>query len=46
LIERHPTFGCRRLWALLRFTEGIRANPKTVYWALPLTGLAWSANAR
>ena len=26
-IERHPTFGYRRLWALLRFGEGIQVNP-------------------
>ena len=31
LIERHPTFGYRRLWALLRFRQGIRVNRKAVY---------------
>lgn len=28
--ERHPTYGYRRIWALLR-RSGIRVNPKTVY---------------
>jgi putative transposase len=36
LIERHPTFGYRRLWALLRFGEGIRINRKAVYRILKL----------
>lgn len=31
LIQAHPTFGARRLWALLRFREGWRINRKTVY---------------
>lgn len=31
LIARHPTFGYRRIWALLRFREGFRINRKTVY---------------
>jgi putative transposase len=31
LIERHPTFGYRRIWALLRFREGLCVNRKTVY---------------
>jgi hypothetical protein len=31
LIERHPTFGYRRLWAMLRFRDGQRITPKTVY---------------
>ena len=31
LIERHPTFGYRRLWAILRFRDGQRITPKTVY---------------
>ena len=26
LIELHPTFGYRRLWALLRFSEGLCVN--------------------
>jgi putative transposase len=31
LIQQHPTFGYRRLWALLRFREGVRVNRKTIY---------------
>jgi hypothetical protein len=31
LIERYPTFGYRRLWAMLGFVEGIRVNHKSVY---------------
>ena len=31
LIAEHPTFGYRRLWALLRFHEGLRINRKAVY---------------
>ena len=31
LIQRHPTFGYRRLWAMLRFRDGQRITPKTVY---------------
>ena len=30
LIRRHPTFGYRRLWALLRHAEGLLVNAKTV----------------
>ena len=45
LIELHPTFGYRRLWALLRFAEGIRVNRKTVYRMLArLKG--WFVNQR
>jgi putative transposase len=29
LIEQHPTFGYRRLWALLRFAEGIGVKPQS-----------------
>lgn len=36
LIEQHPTFGYRHLWALLRFQEGIRVNRKAVYRVLKL----------
>src|SRR5580700_1641277 len=39
LIEAHPTFGYRRLWAMLRFVEGIRINRKAVYRLLMLKGL-------
>ena len=38
LIERHPTFGYRRLSALLRFAEGLRVNRKAVYRVLRLKG--------
>ncbi len=31
LIQEHPTFGYRRLWALLRFRNGIIVNRKAVY---------------
>jgi len=31
LIQQHPTFGYRRLWALLRWREGLRVNHKAVY---------------
>jgi putative transposase len=31
LIRRHPTFGYRKLWALLRYGEGIVVNLKAVY---------------
>jgi putative transposase len=44
LIERHPTFGYRRLWALLRFREGIRINRKAVYRVLRLKG--WLVHQR
>jgi HTH-like domain len=38
LIHEHPTFGYRRLWALLRFREGVRINRKAVYRALRVKG--------
>jgi len=31
LIEQHPTYGYRRLWALLRFGQGQCVNRKAVY---------------
>ena len=31
LIREHPTYGYRRLWALLRYRLGIRANRKRIY---------------
>ena len=34
LIEQHPTYGYRRLWALLRFGQGQAINRKTMYRAL------------
>lgn len=36
LIEQHPTFGYRRIWALLRFREGCLVNRKAVYRVLKL----------
>jgi putative transposase len=44
LIARHPTFGYRRLWALLRFHEGRRINRKAVYRVLVLKG--WFVHQR
>ena len=44
LIERHPTFGYRRLWALLRFRQGIAVNRKAVYRVLKLKG--WLVHQR
>jgi len=44
LIEAHPTFGYRRLWAMLRFVEGIRVNRKAVYRLLMLKG--WFVHQR
>ena len=31
LIHTYPTFGYRRVWAMLRFRQGIRVNAKAVY---------------
>lgn len=31
LIRQYPTFGYRRLWAWLRFRQGVKVNRKTVY---------------
>ena len=44
LIELYPTFGYRRLWALLRFVEGIRVNRKAVYRLLMVKG--WFVHQR
>lgn len=44
LIQRYPTFGYRRLWAWLRFRDGQRITPKTVYRALAVKG--WFAHQR
>ncbi len=44
LIHQHPTFGYRRLWALLRFHQGHRITPKTVYGILKLQG--WFVHQR
>jgi putative transposase len=44
LIALHPTFGYRRLWALLRFGAGLRVNRKAVYRVLRLKG--WFVHQR
>jgi putative transposase len=44
LIVAHPTFGYRRLWALLRFGEGVRVNRKAAYRVLRLKG--WFVHQR
>jgi putative transposase len=44
LIELHPTFGYRRLWALLRFGAGLKINRKAVYRVLRLKG--WFVHQR
>ena len=36
LIQQHPTYGYRRLWALLRYREGLLVNRKAVYRVLRL----------
>jgi len=38
LIAMHPTFGYRRLWALLRFGAGLKINRQAVYRVLRLKG--------
>jgi len=44
LIERFPTYGYRRLWAMLRFGEGLKLNRKAVYRVLKLKG--WFVSQR
>jgi putative transposase len=44
LIAQHPTFGYRRLWALLRFHEGLPINRKAVYRVLVVKG--WFVHQR
>jgi putative transposase len=44
LIQQHPTFGYRRIWALLRFREGLRVNRKAVYRVLRVKG--WFVHQR
>ena len=44
LIGKHPTFGYRRIWALLRFREGLPVNRKAVYRVLRLKG--WFVHQR
>lgn len=38
LIQQHPTFGYRRLWALLRYLDGLVIIRKAVYRALQRLG--------
>lgn len=44
LIKLHPTYGYRRLWAILRFHQGIKVNKKAVYRVLKLKG--WFVHQR
>jgi len=44
LIEQHPTFGYRRVWAMMRFKDGLRINKKAVYRILKLNG--WFVHQR
>ncbi len=36
LLQRHPTYGYRRLWALLRYQDGVVVNRNAVYRVLKL----------
>ena len=44
LIEEHPTYGYRHLWALLRYRDGVQVNRKAVYRVLKLKG--WLVHQR
>ncbi|MFH0777410.1 MAG: IS3 family transposase [Candidatus Eisenbacteria bacterium] len=44
LIERHPTYGYRRLWAVLRYKDGLVVNKKAVYRILRTQG--WFCHER
>jgi putative transposase len=44
LIQQYPTFGYRRIWALLRFREGLVVNRKAVYRVLKRRG--WLVHQR
>jgi putative transposase len=44
VIRAQPTFGYRRIWAVLRFREGVRVNRKAVYRVLKLKG--WFVHQR
>ncbi len=44
LIRQFPSFGYRKLWAMLRFRQGIDVNRKTVYRILKLKG--WFVHQR
>ena len=38
VIDEHPTFGYRRIWAILRFGQGLVVNRKAVYRILRVKG--------
>lgn len=44
LIQQHPTFGYRRLWAMLRGQYNLQVNRKAVYRIIKLKG--WFCNQR
>lgn len=44
LIQKHPTYGYRRVWALLRYSEGQMVNRKRVYRLMKLRG--WMLHQR
>jgi putative transposase len=44
LIRKHPTFGYRRVWAILKFREGFSVNRKAVFRILRLKG--WMVHQR
>jgi len=44
LVKQHPTFGYRRLWALLRFGQGAMVNLKKVHRIVKLRG--WHVKGR
>lgn len=44
LIQEHPTFGYRRIWALLRFREGRKVNRKKVQRIMQTRG--WQCSQR
>ena len=44
LIKRYPTFGYCKLWAMLRFKQGVKVNRKAVYRVLSLKG--WFVHQR
>jgi putative transposase len=44
VIDDHPTFGYRRIWAILRFGQGLVVNRKAVYRILRVKG--WFVNQR
>ena len=44
LLEEHPTYGYRRLWALLRHRDGVQVDKKTVYRVLRIK-VGWYISA-